>query len=130
MHKLQVVTKNSGYSVHYLKDLFLRHPKFFMKSFASFKAKERYLKINMGRNLKKEEWFPIILNYNLNAHIKPRFELLLRINQNFDMKKALLGSDEEFWQTHGFTIDQLEDERAKHEQSEEVDILWRYVPVH
>lgn len=72
LEKFMVITKNTSTSRYYLKDMFIRHPELFLKSYASFKAKLKFLLVEMGRNLKAEPCFPLILKFNLNAHIKPR----------------------------------------------------------
>jgi hypothetical protein len=73
MHqKLFIIRKNTNNSQIYLRDMFLRHPTLFMKSMASFIAKERFLVIHMGKNLKSERCFPLLLKLNLNGFIKPR----------------------------------------------------------
>jgi hypothetical protein len=72
VEKIKIIQKNSNLSMYYVRDLFLRHPELFLKSHASFVAKERFLLIIMGKNLKAEKTWPIVLKFNLNQHIKPR----------------------------------------------------------
>ena len=85
--------------------------------------------VHLGRNLKMERTWPMMLKLNLNDHIKPRWNLAYDQDIEFDLTEALIGTDEEFCNKFGFTIEQLENERRKFKQSEEKDILWRYVPI-
>lgn len=94
--KIAMIMKNSNKSVYYMRDLFMRHPELFTRSFASFIAKERFLKVYMGKNLKEEMSFPLLMKMNLNSHIKPRCELVYKRDQQFDLTSVLVGTDEEF----------------------------------
>eukprot|EP00344_Euplotes_crassus_P000969 CAMPEP_0197005804 /NCGR_PEP_ID=MMETSP1380-20130617/31376_1 /TAXON_ID=5936 /ORGANISM="Euplotes crassus, Strain CT5" /LENGTH=359 /DNA_ID=CAMNT_0042425077 /DNA_START=38 /DNA_END=1114 /DNA_ORIENTATION=+ len=123
VEKIKIVMKNSNSPKLYLRDLFLRHPKLFLKSYASFKAKESFFIIELGRGLKTERSWPLMLKMNYNAHIRPRCALAYNQNFEFDITEALIGTDEEFCKKFGFTIEQLDEERSSHEITEEKDIL-------
>ncbi len=129
VEKLKIVIKNSKAPKLYLRDLFLRHPELFLKSYGSFKAKENFFVIELGRSLKGERSWPLMLKFNYNQHIRPRCTLAYNQNFEFDLTEALIGTDEEFCEKFGFTMDQLEEERSQHKITEEKDILWRYVPI-
>ena len=97
LDKSSIVLKNSNCSQYYIRRLFLRHPTLFLKSLASFKVKTRFLIVEMGRNLKYEKMFPLLLKFNYGDHIKPRCELVYdKFDRDFELTEVLKGTDQEF----------------------------------
>lgn len=119
--KIMMIRRNSNISNHYFRDLFYRHPELFLKSYSSFRSKIRFLIVDMGRNLKREEAFPLLLKYNFHQHIRPRCELAFEKDRDFDLTKVLTCPESEFGEA-------LQQKKEQYPVLEEKDIMWRYVP--
>jgi hypothetical protein len=130
IEKCSIVVKNSNSTQYYLKNLFLRHPTLFLKSLSSFKAKTRFLIVEMGRNLKYETTFPLLLKFNYGQHIKPRCELVFeKFDREFELSEVLKGTDQEFWDKYDIELEDLQEKQNENDYTDEKDILFRYVPV-
>ena len=84
--KIVLIRKHTKVSDHYFKDLFLRHPELFLKSYASLRAKVRFLKNDCV----------LLCKFNYGQHIRPRCDIVAEIDEDYDPVDVCAGTDEEF----------------------------------
>ncbi|CDW81088.1 UNKNOWN [Stylonychia lemnae] len=126
--KVELIQKHSKCSVIYLRTLIKRHPDLFLKSWASFDAKVNYISKQLGRQLKNEKTFPMLLMFNYQDVLKPRCELLKESQQYYQFEDVLPLTDEAFCEKFNFNPIELEKKKDINKIREEKDILWAYVP--
>jgi len=98
-----------------------------MKSWASYEAKVNYYARTLNRPLRKEELFPMFLQFNYNSVIRPRLECLRSLgNKDYDLPQILPCSDEEFCLRYGVDKALLKDKQDRRPANNEKDVFWMY----
>lgn len=90
---MDLIIKESGKEILYMKTFLRRHPDILMKSFASLEAKINFIQRDLNRQIKKEKSFPILLMHSYNKVIYPRGTLLKEKLNYFDLEKAFFTTD-------------------------------------
>lgn len=109
-----------------MRTLLRMYPFILLKSYNSFVKKVLYFNKELEKNIIDLDIFPIIFVFNFNTEIKPRCELMRRLNSWMPFKEAFSLTPEEF--TKKLNVDLIEFERLKEDSSPlfERDLLFRY----
>ncbi len=109
-----------------MRTLIRMYPFILLKSYNSFVKKVLYFNKELEKNILDLDIFPIIFVFNFNTEIKPRCELMRRMNSWMPFKEAFSLTPEEF--TKKLNVDLSEFEKLKEDSSPlyERDLLFRY----
>lgn len=109
-----------------MRTLIRMYPFILLKSYNSFVKKVLYFNKELEKNILDLDIFPIIFVFNFNTEIKPRCELMRRLNIWMPFKEAFSLTPEEF--TKKLNVDFAEYEKLKEDPSPlfERDLLFRY----
>lgn len=109
-------------------NMFIKHPRLFIKSQGSNSLKIRYLKQKMKiETLRNDPAYPAILNYSYASVIRPRGELMLRKDKILAWKDILNLTDQEFADKMESTVEELNTVKAEYKEiNNELDYQVRF----
>lgn len=109
-----------------IRTLIRMYPFIILKSYNSFVKKILYFNKDLEKNILELDIFPIIFVFNFNTEIKPRCELMRRMNLWMPLKEAFSLSPEEFTKKLGVEIAEYEKLKEDPSPLYERDLLYRY----
>jgi len=115
---------NNGVPQLEIENILQFHPEVFTRSYKSWQLKTKYLEQRLGIDITAEPTYPLSLNFNYNAVIRPRGELMLATENVKPLKDVLALTDEEFCEAIGCTPEELKKKISERSRTSELDFIW------